>query len=72
VRVGVPDQEYRIDIAAAPEQAMDDNQNEQSIGVGRDRDELVGDRRIAGAHGIDCDDLGAALLQPTEAKLDRI
>ena len=40
VRVGVADQEFRIDLAAL-EQAMDEGKNEQSVGTRRDADELA-------------------------------
>ena len=65
------DQEFRIDLAGF-QQAMDQGQDEQPVGAGGDGDEFIGDRGVAGAHRIDRDDLGAALLEPAEAELDRV
>ena len=52
----------------ALEQAMDQGEDEQPVGARRDADELVGDGGIAGAHRVDRDDLGAALLEPRRGR----
>ena len=74
-RVGVAHQEIEID-AVGLQQLMHDRQHQQAVGAGRDADPFVGDRRIAGAHRIDRDELGAvvggAVLQLPQADLDRV
>ena len=54
-RVGVSAEIIEIDLAGT-QQFMDERADEQAVGAGPNADPLIGDRRIAGADGIDRDD----------------
>ncbi len=70
-RVGVAGEEGEIDPFEA-QQFVDERKHQQAVGAGADAQPLVGNGRIAGAHGVDRDDLDAAPAQLAEADLDRV
>ncbi len=69
--VGVAGQVVEIDAAGA-QQLMDQRQHEQAVGAGGDAEPFVRDRRVAGAHRVDRDELDAAPLQLPERDLERV
>src|SRR6185312_11135886 len=71
VRIRVADQKLGIHLAGF-QQAVDQRENEQTVGARPYGYELIGYGGVAGTNGIDRDDLGAALLELAEAKLDGI
>ena len=54
------------------DQAVDERAGKETVGARPDADPFIGDRRIAGAHRIDGDEFGTALLELAETHLDRI
>ena len=70
-RIGVAHEIVEIDLVGV-QQFVDQREHEQAVGAGADANPFVGDGRIAGAHGIYRDDLGAAALHLAEAGLDRV
>ena len=70
-RVGVAHEVLDIDLLGL-EQLLDHGGDEQPVGAGPDADPLVGDGAVAGAHGIDGDELDAALLELAERHLDGV
>ena len=69
--IGVAHQVVDIDFTGT-QQFMDQRHDEQAVGARPDSDPFVGDCRIAGAHRVDADELGAARLQFADAGLDRV
>src|SRR5437588_541678 len=49
---------------------MDEGAGEQPVGARTDADPFIGDRRIAGAHRVDGNDLDPALLELAKTDLD--
>ena len=70
-RVGRAHEELEVDPVGA-QQLMHQREREQPVRAGPDAEPLVRDRRVAGAHRVDRDDLGAARLELCEAGLDRV
>ena len=66
-RVGVAGEIVGVDLAGL-DQLVDEREHEEAVGAGRDAEPFVGDRRIAGAHRIDRDELGAARLELARAR----
>ena len=69
--VGVAAEIGQIDLVGA-QQFVDQRQHEQPVGAGADADPFVGDRRIAGAHRVNRNELGAAPSQAGQCELDRV
>jgi hypothetical protein len=57
-RVGEALQEGMVDAVGA-DQFVQQRHEQRAVGAGLDRDPLVGDRRIAGAHRVDRDEAPA-------------
>ncbi len=70
-RVGIARQPVVID-AARGNQLARDGHDQKPVAARPHRHPFVGDRRIAGAHGIDRYELGAAFLEARDAFLDRV
>ncbi len=70
-RVGGAAEVVEVDLAGL-QQLVDQSKDEQAVGARRDPDPFVGDGVVAGAHRVDRDDLGAALLEAAQAHLDRV
>jgi hypothetical protein len=71
MRVRVAHEEFGVDLARL-EQTVNEREDQEPVGARGQRDELIGDRRITGAHRIEGDDLRATRLEAREAELDRI
>ena len=70
-RVGVAAQVVEIDLAGA-EQLVDQGQDEEPVGAGRDADPFVGDGVVARADRVHAHDLAAIGLELADADLDRV
>ena len=70
-RVGVIDQEVAVEQAGL-DQHMDQRQEQRAVGARLDRHPLIRDRRIAGAHRVDGDELAAVTLELRQRHLHRI
>jgi hypothetical protein len=70
-RVGVAGQISDVHFAGAQE-LVDQGEHEQAVGAGGDGEPLVGDRRIAGAHRVDRDELDAFALEQAQPDLERV
>ena len=71
-RIRVADQVVEVDLARG-QQRVDQGQDQKPVRTRPDADPFVGDRRIAGAHRIDRDELCVAGgLQLAEADLERV
>ena len=51
---------------------MDQREQQRAVGAGADRDPLVGDRGVAGAHRIDRDEAPARALELRDRDLERV
>ncbi len=69
--VGVAHQEFVVELLVLQEH-VHHRHGEQAIHAGLDRQPFVGDRRVAGAHRVDRDELAAAALELFQADLDRV
>ncbi len=70
-RIGEPLQEGPVD-QALREQFVQQRHEQCAVGAGADRNPLVGDRRIAGAHGVDRDEAAALALEVAQGDLHRV
>ena len=70
-RVGVAHQVLDIDLLGC-QQLVHQRAGEQPVGAGPDADPFVGNRVVAGAHGVHRHHLHAALLELAERDLDRV
>ena len=70
-RVGEALEEGVVD-AVARDQHVQERHQERAIGARLDRDPLVGDRRVAGAHRVDRDEAAALALELRDRDLERI
>ena len=70
-RIGIAHQVVDIDPPRL-EQFMHDGEDQQPVRAGANTDPVVGNGRIAGAHGVDRNEAGTILLQLGYAHLDRV
>ena len=70
-RVGEALEECVVDAVGA-DQLVQQRHEQRAVGAGLDRNPLVGDRRVAGAHRIDRDEAPAAALELAERDLERV
>ena len=70
-RIGVTREIVEVDLARR-KQAMDERQDQQPIGAGRDADPVIGHRVIARADRVDADHARPSRLELAQPHLDRV
>ncbi len=69
--VGVAREEVAV-VQARCDELAGDGEHQRAVGAGADRDPLVGDGGVAGAHGVDRDEPPARALELRDRDLERV